>query len=441
VKRVLLWAVRASFSITDQALVSVANFGLSVVLARLLLPVDYGAFSIAFAAFFVAAGIHNALIVEPMSVLGPAEHQNELALYVGKVLRLHFLITAPLALTGVIGSIFFLGTALGLPLLAMSVCLPFLLLFWTTRRAHYLESHADLAATSSLLYCLSLTLFIAVARLAGHLTVSVGFVSMAVASVLAGMFSLRTLKVGFRMGSAKMEALRTVFREHWSFGKWLLPSALLFPLVFQVQIFATGALLGLPAAGVLRALQNPIMPAIQVVTALAVLAIPTLARSFGDGRVDFTYRCGWLYTLAMVLVAGAYELILLATGGWWDNLLYKGRYSEWEYLMPILGLVPVTSAVAAGSAVILRAVQRPGLITLANLGAGIFGLASIYPFLVKWHFAGAVYGLLGSQIVAGVGSVCLVIFARVHPVDAGLKRSFALNLAVLEQEGAPANNS
>jgi O-antigen/teichoic acid export membrane protein len=359
-----------------------------------------------------------------MSVLGPARYQNELIPYMGRVFRLHILITCPLALAGAVASLFFFRTALGTALLVMSLCLPFILLFWTTRRAHYLESNADRAATSSLLYCFALTLFIVIARKSGHLTVGTSFVSMAAASVIAGMFSLRSLKVGLRMGTAAKEELKLAFREHWSFGKWIVPSALLFPLVFQVQIFATGALLGLPAAGVLRALQNPIMPAIQVVTALALLAIPPLARNFGEGRTNETYRRGWIYTGSMVVVAGAYELVLVATGGLWDSLFYKSRYVEWEFLMPLLGLVPVASAVTAGCSVILRAIQRPGLITAANLVGGIFGIASIYPLIEKWNLGGAAYGLLASQVVTALASVGLVFFAKWNPSGLESARTF-----------------
>lgn len=412
VRRLLKWVLRAGFSILDQGLVSIANFGLSVLLARLLLPADYGAFSIAFTAFLIAAGVHNALLIEPMSVLGPARYSSELVLYMGRVFRLHIVVTVPLALAGAVVSLFFFRTALGPALLVMSLCIPFLLLFWTTRRAHYLESHADLSAASSLLYCLTLAALIALARKSGHLSVSVSFVSMAVASVVAGMFSLVRLKVGLRLGAAAKEEIKLLLREHWTFGKWILPSALLFPLMFQVQLFATGALLGLPAAGVLRAVQNPIMPAIQVVTALALLAIPPLARNFGEGRVEETYRRGWIYTGSMLGVGVVYAIVLLGTGGLWDSLLYKGRYSAWESLMPVMGMVPVVSAVTAGCSVILRAVQRPALITAANLVSGAFGLASIYPMIEKWNLAGAAYGLLASQIVGAAASVVLVMHTR-----------------------------
>jgi O-antigen/teichoic acid export membrane protein len=367
---------------------------------------------VALAAFLVAAGIHNALLIEPMSVLGPARHQGEMAGYLARVFWMHVLITVPLSLAGIVTSFFFFRTALGPALLVMSVCFPFLLFFWMTRRAHYLESEARHAATSSLIYCLSLVAFIGIAWRTGHLTVAASFVSMAAASVFAGLISFRKLRVVLRL---EPDGFLRALRDHWTFGKWLLPATFLSPLVFQIQTFATGALLGLSAAGVLRALLNPIMPAIQVVTALAFLAIPVLSRSFGDGRTGDTYRRGVLYTLAMVGIAAVYELTIVATGGGWDVLLYKGRYSEWDALMPVLGLVPVASAVAAGCAVILRAVQRPALMTTANLIGGLFGVASVYPLIRTWHLAGAVYGLLASQVVTAVACVGLVAFSRVRP--------------------------
>jgi O-antigen/teichoic acid export membrane protein len=84
----------------------------------------------------------------------------------------------------------------------------------------------------------------------------------------------------------------------------------------------------------------------------------------------------------------------------------------------------VASAVTAGCSVILRAIQRPGLITAANLVGGIFGIASIYPLIEKWNLGGAAYGLLASQVVTALASVGLVFFAKWNPSGLESARTF-----------------
>ena len=60
-------------SILDQGMYSGFNFIASVLLARWLLPEDYGAYAIAFAIFQFGYQLQNAIIIEPMSVIGPVK--------------------------------------------------------------------------------------------------------------------------------------------------------------------------------------------------------------------------------------------------------------------------------------------------------------------------------------------------------------------------------
>ncbi len=410
--RIRQWTGRAGFSILDQGLSSAASFGLNVLLARILPAQEYGAFAMAFTIFLVASSFHSALIIEPMSVLGPARHHDDLAGYLRRVIWNH------LAVTGVLGAaslgigFYFRHDALGPALMAMGVSCPLILLFWAIRKAYYLETRPDLAAAASGIHLAVLTAITAVFWRAHLLNAATGFLGLALASAVAAIFSMKQLGVGLRIADGEVSDSMEVGRELWNFGRWILPSALFFPLLAQVQMLMTGAFLGLGAAGILKALQNPILPVIQVVTALSTLAIPVLARDFGANRAPILYRRGILYTAAMAAVALAYELVVLASGNLWDRAFYGGRYASYDWLMPVLGLVPIATAVATGCSVVLRAIQRPELTTVTHVCGGVFGVVASY-FLIKHkQLPGAVYGLLASHTVTALVSVYLTVRVR-----------------------------
>src|SRR5215475_4016688 len=66
---------RAScYSLADQAAAAAAGFGVNLLLARWLSASDYGIFAVVFAAYLFLSGFHNVLLLEPLSVLGPAFH-------------------------------------------------------------------------------------------------------------------------------------------------------------------------------------------------------------------------------------------------------------------------------------------------------------------------------------------------------------------------------
>jgi hypothetical protein len=92
-ERMRRWGLKGGLSVLDQGLYSGANFVLSILLARWLSPSYYGMFAIAFAIYLFAYQVHNAIILEPMSVLGPARMYHRLADYLRDQLKLHFVVS------------------------------------------------------------------------------------------------------------------------------------------------------------------------------------------------------------------------------------------------------------------------------------------------------------------------------------------------------------
>src|SRR5437870_5869011 len=90
--------MRIGLGIADQGVMSGANFLLSVLLARWLSAAQFGQFAVAFSVFLFLAGFHNALIVEPMSVLGAARNRDNLPAYRSSLVWLHVGLTCALSL-------------------------------------------------------------------------------------------------------------------------------------------------------------------------------------------------------------------------------------------------------------------------------------------------------------------------------------------------------
>ncbi len=412
-KRLRQWTLKAGFSVLDQGLTSVASFGLNVALVRVLSATAYGGFAFCFTVFLLLSSLHSALIIEPMSVLGPSRHRDRLPRYLRHVTWVHFALMVGSAAISALIALYFRDRELGPVLLAMSLVSPLILLFWMGRRAHYLETRPDLAVLTSSLHLVLLAAFTAMLWYAKRLTATSAFLALGAAGALAGVFSLGRLGIDLVPKPQDWRESSQVAREHWDFGRWLLPSALFFPLLSQVQIVLCAQMLGLGEAGVLRGLQNPILPVIQVVSALATLAIPMLARDFGSGDQAVMYRRGVIYTGAMTLVAVVYEIAVLATGNLWDRLLYGGKYAEFDWLMPVLGIVPIATAVATGCSVLLRAIHRPELTTVTHVAGGIFGLIASYFLIARYRLPGAVYGLVASHAMTALVSVVITVRAKV----------------------------
>jgi O-antigen/teichoic acid export membrane protein len=403
------WGLKAGYSVADQALASVSNFALNVLLARTLSESRYGAFGVAFTIFLVLSGIHNALILEPISVFGPSRYADSLVPYLRRVTVIHLWFTAGLAIVGIAGGLIFCNAELKPVFVAMAATSPAILLFWLARRAHYLEFRPDLASMSSLIYCIVLGFAVGLLYLVHMLNGVLSFVALGIASLAASAFSARKTGVDFQL--SRSGDVRATAAEMWNFGRWILPSALFFPLIAQVQMLWTSALDGLSAAGAFRALQNPVLPVVQVQTALGTLGLPVLAREFATGHTRAMLRRSIFYVAALGGVALLYEIAVLLTGGLWDRVLYGGKFATYDWLMPILGIMPVAVALATGCSVVLRAMLRPGLTTVTHIVGGVFGLIISYFWIRRAGVTGAVYALTASQVVTAAISLILISVA------------------------------
>src|SRR5258708_7342476 len=98
------------------------------------------------------------------------------------------------------------------------------------------------------------------------------------ASLVSACVALYKLCLLSRRGTTTPEtSWRKVLLENWHYGRLLVASTALFSVFSQAQIFLVGAVLGLGAAGVLRAMQLPSLLMTQVVIAAGLLILPVFS--------------------------------------------------------------------------------------------------------------------------------------------------------------------
>lgn len=95
------WIRKSGLSVLDQVLLSGSNFGPSILLARWLTPENYCSFLSTHPIILFLSGIHSALLLEPMTVLGPWRFKDSFWEFFRTNIRLHAFI-----IMGISGMIF-----------------------------------------------------------------------------------------------------------------------------------------------------------------------------------------------------------------------------------------------------------------------------------------------------------------------------------------------
>jgi O-antigen/teichoic acid export membrane protein len=407
-KRFRVWGIRFAVSILDQGLTSVAGLVLNLLLARWLSKEAYGAFAVAFATLLFLFGFHTALLLEPMSVMGPACYSTDLVGYFRTHLKLHTALVIVLsAILGCVAVAFALvGRAhdLAWALSGSALALPFLLLLWLVRRMCYVVHRPFMASWGSATYLIFVVLGLFLLHTNNRLSPFSAFLLIGTASVPAVVVLLRRLGVigeTFRQGPD----WRQVASENWAYGRWLVAGTVLFTVTTQIQTYFAAVFLGLVAAGTLRALQIPSLVMLQIVTAFGLLVLPSLASDFGSGKLERLRKKALLVSSFLAVLALAYAAGLAVFSAPLEHLLFHNKFSANGWLIPAFGLIPVFSGFGTGFSMALRAVQKPHCDLLANAISAPAGLISAFILIRIWGVAGA-----GLSMIIGFAVYALVFF-------------------------------
>lgn len=399
-------AGRGGLAVADQALYGAAGFGLNLLLARWLDPASYGAFALGFSVLLIASSLHNALVLEPMSVLGPARHHGRLGAYLRAQVALGWrLMAVPAAgLVAAGGAMALAGQpGLGAGIAGAGIALPFVLTLWTARRAFFVLRRPGGAVAASGRYLVLLGAGAAALRISGSDGTLSAFLLVGAAAAAAGALALR------RAGAGEAALpWRPLLAEQWRYGRWMVVAAGLTVAGVHAQVFIAAGFLGLEGAGALRAMEVLVLPAAQAVTAIAAFALPSLSFDFGAGRIGRLRRKGLALTGVLGAGAVAYEAALVVLHRPLERLLFDGKYAEFAWLIPVLGLVPVLAGLTTGLSLALRAVQRPAYYLLTAIATAVLGIASAIVLTPVFGLRGAAASILLGYV--GTLLVSIVLF-------------------------------
>jgi O-antigen/teichoic acid export membrane protein len=383
-------------SIADQATSSTANFVMNVLLARWLAPADYGSFSVSWSFCLVFSAFHNAIILEPMSVVGPAEYGSGLRGYLRSVRKLNVLVVLALGLCAAAAGLFYKSSEVRQVLFVLALCLPGYLLLLTRRREQYILDRPLHALEISVVYAVAVLGALNILRTTSHLSATTGLGCIAMALPVA-------LWAGIRRSHAPESlsaGVRPIARAHWKYGRWLFASTLVAFGIPDLQTILLSVMVDLKSAGALRALMNFVLPLAQLLTVLSIYCLPRLARQMklhGAGR---GLRQTIVFPLAMIVTAVGYLGVLLAFGPLLERVLYGGRMAQYLSYLPWLAAAALLSGVGAGFSTLLRAAQNSQHQLLAGVAGTVTGIVAALLLLKRHGLEGAIWSMILANAVS-----------------------------------------
>jgi O-antigen/teichoic acid export membrane protein len=403
-------------------MISGSNFAISVLLARWFAADQYGAYALAFAIFLLVSQLHQALLLEPMSVYGSSSYRGKLRHYLGMLLWMHggtvSVISAILGAAAL--GVFFTHYSASLAGALFGVCIasPCILLFWLVRRSFYLELQPASATQGAVLYCLLVMILLLGANALKLLSPFTAFLIMGTAAlVTSGAFLLKLRPIARLQGNEL--SLRETSRQHWIYGRWALASAVAMWIPTNIYYVLLGSSAGMAHAGELRALMNLALPVGQTATALSLLFIPYASRARAERGPQSLQRISLGITALFALGAIVYWAVVVLCRGSVLHLFYGGRYSEISAFVPWIAISSIFQTCINGPGIALRANEMPRSVFYAYLASSAITLGAGVLATRLFGVQGAVITMLVSNMAAFIVAQ-LMLTRSVSPVPDAL---------------------
>lgn len=378
---------RAGWGVADQALSSLTNFALGLVVARAVGLARFGAFTVVFATYTLALAISRSIASEPLlvhySARPHAAWHGGTARAAGAALLVGVGLGLCCVLAGWIGA-----GVLSKPFIALGLTLPGLLVQDCWRYAFFARGRGFSAFANDLVWAAVLfpVLFVLLRSDPNSATWLV-LLSWGGAATVAALFGVRQS----RAVPAPGHALHWV-REERALIPRFLGEALVLSGAGQITVYTIGAVAGLAALGSLRAAQLVFGPMQVLFMGVGAIAIPELVRALQNSttRLLWTSR---LFSLALAgapLVWGAVVLALPSSIG--VALLGPAWQPARLLAVPVM-VAWVGTGLITGAAAGLRALAAPRQSLGARVVGALLAVAGVMAGAVMGGARGAAWGL------------------------------------------------
>lgn len=403
-------AGRTPAALSDQGLVSGANFLTNVLLARGFGVREYGVFALAWIAVLFANSLQYALIVTPMMSIGPKQHDDDRSSYYGAVLvqEIVFAFTAALLMYVAVRVSIYFYPQWGISDLALPLSwatLAYLLQEFLRRYFFCTRQSARALFTDAVSYLTQLPLIFYIAN--SH-TGKLSTILWVIAATSAIGFTV-CIRWYERVELA-FDSVRSVFLRHWRMSRWLVPTAFMQWGAGNLFLMAAPLYYGAAASATIRAANNIVGVAHVWFLGLDNVVPAEAARQLRHSGVDGMMRYVKRVLFRWGGVTLAFTSIVAAFPTFWLKLAYGTKYSSDGSVLRLYALLYIFIFVSGPLRAGLQALEYTAPVFWAYPAMIVFSVLLAGPMARGLGLNGVMLGMCATQLIAQslVGSAFLL---------------------------------
>lgn len=379
-------ARRLGWGIADQALSSITNFALALLVARTVSTADLGAFGLAFTTYTFALGATRALCSEPLSVRYSGRSRESWERGARRSTGAAFVLGVIAGGACAVASLGFHGT-LRSSLLALAVCMPGLIVQDTWRTAFFSDLRGRSAFINDLVWAVVQLVFIVAMVSGGHRTTPAYLIAWGAAANVAAVVGIMQARV-----LPKPSSFARWFRRQRDIAPRYLLEFLARNSANSGAMYVAALFGGLSAAGALRGAQVVLGP-LNILN--MGLTAPAIAEAVRISRTSprRMFRMVTLLAMAMVVVSLAWGLLMFLLPDAAGRAILKDSWEPAHSVILPYAAVMAAAGSLTGATVGLRALAAARRSLNARLITSVVSIVLTAVGAAAGGAAGAAFGL------------------------------------------------
>jgi O-antigen/teichoic acid export membrane protein len=386
---------RLGWGVADQALSSLTNFALAVLVARAVSTSALGAFGLSFTTYTITLGATRALCQEPLTVRYSATSVREWRTGVAAATGVALVLGVAAGIVCIAVAFLFAGT-LRESLLVLGVGMPGLIVQDAWRSAFFSRLSGRTAFGNDLVWAMAQVVLVAAVLLVGMRSVPAFIAAWAGAAAFAALFGI--VQSGFVPRPGRT---RWWLSHHRDLGPRYLVEFVARNGAQSGAMYATAAFAGLSAAGALRGAQvvlGPLNVLNMGVTSPAIAESVRIARR-SPRRMMHAVE---LLAVALVIVFVAWGVVVYLLPDSAGEALLKRSWHAAHDVIPAYTAVMAASGMLTAATVGLRAMAAAKRSLRARLVTGVLAVAGGTAGAATSGAVGAATGLALGLWIGGI---------------------------------------
>jgi O-antigen/teichoic acid export membrane protein len=390
----------------DQAVISLANFVATIILARNVTPTELGMYGVGFTALRLIRSIQEGLTIQPLNVFGAGMPEVDFKRYATSTSLIQVGLAVSSALVVAISGVVMirLGNDTAGPVL---FSLWFVFLWWQlqeyVRRLLYTRGAVFNAMTNTVLANAVRLALMVIWLSRGQLTGIAGLEAIAWGSLVAllpGLWQTRAYWTRSFMD------LRQTWQRNWAFGRWAMGGTISAWVSVEFYPVLTAGLVSFAAAGAYRAIQNLVAPVHLILRAADTFLTPRAANSYDQsGKLALNRLLRRIYFTTGIPVLGILAIAVLFPEQLL-HLLYGDTYLAYSQGVVLMAAFYALLYAYTPLQTALKAMRLSRPIFIANLIAIVCMFTIGIWMILHW----GVYGTIAGQALNAL-LVTLILWA------------------------------